>query len=126
MKKNITFAIFLLVITGCGGVQLIDESGRVHAGNFDSITKRLEGRINGKQYSGFYVTDAGSMYFSGMSQGTTATHVSGQAAYTGSVGRAILTAADGDSLECEFNYSGYRAIGTCLGSDGERYRLLTR
>jgi len=126
MKKYLSVAVLLLV-TGCGGVQLIDESGRAHAGKFDSITKQLEGTIDGKTYKGFYVTNAGAINYSGWIQGTrSAYNTSGQASYSGNAGRAILTAADGDTIQCEFSYSGYRAIGTCQGAGGERYQLVTR
>ena len=118
-------AAALLLISGCasvGNVQLIDESGRAHAGTFNARTKQLAGTIDGKLYQGFYILDSEAMYFHTRGpQG-----VSGVARGGRNVGRAMLTSADGDVLDCGFTYSGLRAIGNCKGTNGERYQLITR
>jgi hypothetical protein len=124
--KSIISAVALLFLVGCGTVQLVDKSGKTHPGKFDSITKQLEGTINGKTYKGLYVTNAGTANISGWAQGPQSTYMTGQVSYSGNVGRAILRSTDGDTIQCEFNYHGYSAIGNCQGTDGERYQLFTQ
>ena len=122
----------LLLVAGCatvGDVKLIDESGGVHAGKFNARTRQLEGTINGKTYKGVYLLNVRSVDFNvndqpGPQPG--AKTVSGGAFLAPYSGRAILSAADGDILQCGFNWQGYTAIGACQDKDGRRYQLLTQ
>lgn len=113
---SIAFSIILLtfLITGCaslGGLQVTDEAGHIYQGEFSSFSKSIEVEINTVKYSGFYITDAG---------------VVGNVRYSGHTGRATLSAMNGDTMQCEFNYQGLRAIGTCLSSSGDKYRFSTK
>ncbi|MEO0048643.1 MAG: hypothetical protein RLZZ410_1602 [Pseudomonadota bacterium] len=126
MKKVFfTFAVFLL--SGCAGnLILVDKENKQFIGQFNSLSKTLEVNVNGKIFSGFYITNS-SVGFSNYQMygaGATATG-SSQTIYGGNSGRAVLRSQDGDTIQCEFNYQGMKAIGSCVNAQGERYQLIT-
>lgn len=117
-----------LFLAGCGGsLNLIESDGTTHIGKFDSVTKTLEVDVNGKLYSGHYITNSGMGTVTGWTYGgATPTYTTGQTYYGGNQGRAILRSVDGDTIQCEFSYQGMSAIGQCQDADGKRYQLTTR
>jgi|GEM_PF-5414413 hypothetical protein len=62
--------------------------------------------INAVKYTGFYITDSG---------------VVGNVQYSGHTGQATLSAMNGDTMECKFNYEGFRSSGKCLSASSDVY-----
>jgi hypothetical protein len=116
-KKSTSILAAILMasfISGCnslGGLQFTDKAGHTYQGQFNVISKIIDVDINSVKYSGFYITDAGTV---------------GNVVYTGHTGRATLSATNGDNMQCEFNYEGLRGIGSCLSAGGESYRFATK
>ncbi len=118
--------IIVVSLAGCAGnLILVDKDNRQSVGQFNSLTKTLDVTLNGKSYSGFYITNSsvGITNTQIYGAGTTATG-SSQTLYGGNSGRAVLRAQDGDTIQCEFNYQGMKAIGSCFDSKGERFQLI--
>jgi hypothetical protein len=40
-------------------------------------------------------------------------------------GQALLTASNGDAINCDFMYSGTTVLGQCKGKNGRDYTLTT-
>jgi hypothetical protein len=128
-QKASFFCAVALLLTGCAGtLQLLPRDGGQRAmGTFNTITKTLEANLSGKLYSGKYVTNAGSSFTTvNAYSGTQSAYGSGQTFSSGNSGAALLVAADGDTLRCEFNYQGLNAIGICKSREGRIFDLTTQ
>lgn len=92
-----------LALTACGGtLLLIDKNNKESKGTYNSIDDSFQITVNGVEYKGFYVTKAGGR----------------------NSGRAIIRDTDGNTIQCEFNHSASRAIGTCFDGKGQTYQLI--
>ena len=111
MLIAILITCFLSGCNSLGGLQFTDKAGRTYQGQFNFKSKTIEVDIFAVKYTGFYITDQGYV---------------GNVAYSGHTGRAALSAMNGDTMQCEFNYQGLRGIGTCLSAGGESYRFSTK
>ena len=116
LKLSITLISILMVcfVSGCssvGSLQFVDKFGHTYQGKFDRFSKEIETDISGVKYSGFFITNAGEI---------------GGVQYTGNTGRAILKSIVGDTMQCEFNYQGIHAIGTCVSASGDSYHVATQ
>uniref|UniRef100_UPI004047576B hypothetical protein n=1 Tax=Polynucleobacter sp. TaxID=2029855 RepID=UPI004047576B len=127
MKKIITISLLsALILSGCAGnLILVDKNNQQSVGQFNSLSKSLDVNMNGKKYSGFYITNASVGIINTQVYGVgTSTSGTSQSFYGGNSGRAVLRSIDGDTIQCEFNYEGMKAIGTCIDSKGDRYQLI--
>jgi hypothetical protein len=128
MKKIKTAYLlwFCSFLSGCSGsLLLIDKNNKQSIGSFNSANKTLEVKVDGVDYKGFYVTNDSATV--GMMQGFSGTKSAfgtGQAYSTGYTGRAILKDSSGNVIQCEFNYSGMKAIGNCTDNKGQTYHLI--
>lgn len=124
--KKIILLLAVLLMSGCAGnLILIDKDSKQFSGQFNSLSKTLEVSINGKLFSGFYITNASVAISNSQINSTRSTaNANTQTFYGGDTGRAVLRAADGETIQCEFNYQGMKAIGSCLNATGERYQLI--
>jgi hypothetical protein len=125
--KKFMFYFLSLMLTGCGGnLLLIDKNNQQSTGSFNSMSKSLEINHKGRVYSGFYITNSGIAFGSAQAFGTKPSYGNSQTFYSGNSGRAALRSVDGDTIQCEFNFQGMQAIGTCLDNAGEVYQLITQ
>jgi hypothetical protein len=93
-------------------------------GTFEALGKTTEVTLAGKSFRGNYVTNAAiatgsAVVFSGRKSawGT------GTTTYSGNSGFGFLTARDGDTLRCEFQYQGFSAIGVCQDRAGRVFNM---
>lgn len=120
--KRILFTLGLCaLLTACGGTVTLLADGMAHRGKFDAVSKSIDLSIDGKRYSGNYVTNAGNSaggFFTGTRYISTNT-VSGA-----TQGRAILASNDNQTLRCEFAVQGMSAQGACQDSSGKFYDMI--
>lgn len=120
---------FLLLLAGCAGtLQLHPRDGGERAvGAFNTGGRSMEVTVGTKLYSGSYVTNAGGSVstFQGFSGRATA-FGTGQSFHSGNSAVALLTASDGDTMRCEFNYQRLTAIGVCQTRGGRVFDLTTQ
>ncbi len=114
----------LLLLAACGRTALIDQSGRTHTGNYNSISKEVSFNVDGKLYKGFYIVNSGVATINSNTFGRNPSFSSGQIYMPGSSGQAILRAGDGATLRCEFQYQGQSAIGSCVDLKGQTYQMM--
>ena len=119
--------LLLLLLAGCGGnLLLIDKNNQESVGSYNSLNQTLAVKHKGKLYSGFYITNESVGIGSAQMIGSTQAYGTSMAYFSGNSGRASLRSADGDTIQCEFNYQDSKAIGDCVDSAGEKYQLITR
>lgn len=125
--KLITAAIIGVLLAGCGITRatLIANEGRTYEMKVDPIFETLTAQIDGVTYNGKYVTNASQGFGYTMLSG--ANPASGITAISnlGNSGQALLTATNGDYLECQFSYSGSTAMGRCRSKNGRDFVLTT-
>lgn len=119
--KGLLAALAVMALTGCGGSLKLLEGGKVHQGQFDAVGKTLSVAVDGMTYSGTYITNASSTY-GGIFVG--AKYVPVNTYSSGTMGRAILTAANGNVIRCEFMAQGMNAQGSCTDNNGKTYDLI--
>ena len=127
--SNISRLVFIVVLfiflSACGGrAVLIDRDGRESTGTFDSVNKAIEIPVNGKLYKGIYVTNSSIGFGSYQTFGVKPTYGATQTVVSGNTGRAIIRSADGDIIQCEFNFEGMNGIGTCTDAKGNSWQLI--
>lgn len=128
MRKIVSVLLFPLLCS-CGGAMVImpRDGGGASEGSFDTLTKTMQIHANGKVYSGPYVTNASSSYSSGNAySGTKSAFASGRTFHSGNSGVALLTASDGDSMRCEFQYDSMNGIGVCQDRAGRIFDFTTK
>ena len=123
--KRLFVLVPFVFLGACGGKTiLIDRDGRESTGTYDAIGKTLDVTVNGKLYRGSYITNAGTGVGSFQTYGAKPTYGTTQTYASGSSGRAILRSQDGETIQCEFNYQGMNAIGTCGDAKGNTWQLM--
>jgi hypothetical protein len=113
--------IAISALAGCGGSLKLLEGGKVHQGQYDAVGKTLAVVVDGVNFSGTYITNASSSY-GGLFVG--ARYVPINTYTSGNMGRAILTAANGNVIRCEFMAQSMSAQGTCTDNNGKSYDLI--
>ena len=104
---------------------LIDQGGKQYTGKFDAISKTLDVDVEGKLYSGFYITNSGYAFGTSQTFGARPMYGNSQMMVGGTSGNAMIRSVDGDSITCDFNYQGMRAIGVCVRpSTGATYQFM--
>lgn len=105
--------VFFVAVSGCSrnSVSLISPSGVKYPFIYNSWSQEIKGEIEGRQYSGEFVTNSQTIYSNG-----TAVVV------PGSEGRAILR-SEIDTLACEFDFDSKAIIGRCYSLQGVEYGL---
>lgn len=88
-------------------------------GTANSGDKKVTIQLNGKTYEGSYVYGGTAVGVAFGSSGTTSTMIG----VGGSNGRILARSIDGDSIRCDFNYSGSSGLGVCEDSQGRQYDL---
>lgn len=125
MKILLSVAM-LVFLAGCvTRTTLISNDGKTYEMKVDSVFETLIAEIDAVTYKGSYVTNSshgtGYAQFFGSAPASGFTAVSTQ----GNAGQAILTAPNGDHLECQFNYSGLTVMGRCKSKNGREFLLTT-
>lgn len=118
-------AVVLVLLSCAGTLQLHPREGTGGGvGTFEALGKTTEVTLAGKSFRGNYVTNAAiatgsAVVFSGRKSawGT------GTTTYSGNSGFGFLTARDGDTLRCEFQYQGFSAIGVCQDRAGRVFNM---
>ena len=109
---------------------LVGKGATVHRGLFKPADGSIEARINGKVYTGFYVTSVSTARSTSVGVGLGYGNFGrrGYGAYgafpsetwttiSNNNGKAYLQSADGDKLNCDFIYEGRRLLGECRSLD---------
>jgi hypothetical protein len=125
MKKTL-LSMLVLVLVGCSSnnLLLIDKNNKEHIVTYNSLTQTMETSINGKKFTGNYVTNSSvafgttQNYGKNFSSGTSQTYISGNS------GRAFLKSSDNEILQCEFTFN-VKLIGVCSDNKGEKYNLIS-
>jgi hypothetical protein len=113
-------ATAVLLLAGCvTQANLVSSDGKRYPMEVSQASKKLTANIDGTAYSGLY--SLGSSSAVGMA-GTKPVFMAGS---SGNAGKAMLTAANGDFINCDFVYSGSTVIGQCKGKNGRDYTLTT-
>jgi len=113
-------------LSGCvTSASLIAADGPRYTIAVDPISKGLRTEVDGVVYTGRYLQNHSIGVGFGQSFGmqpvaATSTFVAGDGS-----GRALLTAANGDYIECAFNASGTVVIGKCQSNKGRQFVLST-
>lgn len=126
---KIAIIISVLLLSGCAGNLLLHprDGGDKAYGAFNTGDKSMEVTSGGKRYAGGYVTNAGGSVTTAQAfSGGASAFGTGQTFHGGNSGVALLAAADGDTMRCEFNYQGLRAIGVCQTRAGRVFDLVTQ
>lgn len=131
MRIAMPLPLLLVLVAGCaqtGAITLIPRDGGERAlGSFSTGTRAMEVTLAGKRYSGGYVTNASRSVSTGQAfAGGTTAFGSSQTVNSGNSGIAMLSAPDGDTIRCEFNYQGLTGIGTCQTRAGRVFDLTTQ
>lgn len=123
--RGLLAVISLFLVACTGSLLLIDKNNKESVGTFNASSKTLDVKINGVDFTGIYVTNASAAFgtMQGFS-GSKSAFGTGQAYMTGNTGRAVLRDASGNTINCEFNYSGMKGIGTCVDNKGDTYQLI--
>ena len=129
IRKTIGAYAVTALLSGCAGTLIMHprDGGEVAAGAFNAASKTMEVSVGLKRYSGSYVTNAGTAFSTGVAfSGTRSAYGTSQTFSGGNNGVALLAAADGDTMRCEFNYQGLSAIGVCQTRGGKIYDFMTQ
>lgn len=116
---------------------LVGKGTTAHRGLFKPADGSIEARINGKVYTGFYVTSVSTARSTsvgvGMGYGRYGYRGYGYGAFpsetwttiSNNSGKAYLQSADGDKLNCDFIFEGRRLLGECRSPDnGAVYQMV--
>lgn len=123
---NRLLLVFLLLLAGCvTKTTLIADDGKRYEMQVDPVSQGLSTEIETIQYKGSYVTNDGFGVGFGQSLGANPAFGTTTMIMSGNSGQALLTAANGDFLECGFNYSGLTVLGRCQSKMGKSYTLTT-
>lgn len=124
--KIIIAAISLAALAGCvSQVTLISQDAKRYEMKVDQMARKLSTTIDGVFYTGTAVGSETVGFSSGQSFGAKPAFGSATTIVQGNDGRALLTAATGQYLECGYTKSGMTIIGNCVGSDGRKFVLTT-
>ena len=106
-------------------IELVDQQAVAHRGSIDTRQQRIEAQIGAKRYEGFFLLADGTAVTTstGWSMRRLRTFQTVSTVST-NAGRAVLTAADGEHITCEFLIDDGRAIGECRNSAGQLFQLI--
>lgn len=128
--------VLLLALAGCTHqISLIPrDGGQAGSGEANESGKKVTINLSGRTYLGTYVYDGGSVIttqsygttqaVSGAARATAFTNGTASSYVPGSGNGKILAFSGGDSLRCDFQYSGGTGIGICTDNAGKQYDLL--
>lgn len=126
MKQLLISAICLISLAGCvTRTTLIADDGKRYEMQVNPTSKGLSTEIESVPYKGQYVTNESVGFGFAQSYGARPAFGSSTMAMSGNSGQALLTAPNGDYLECGFNYSGLAVLGRCKSKFGKEYILTT-
>jgi hypothetical protein len=125
--KTVCACIAAIVLAaGCASqpipIQLIDSESGINKGTIYPDGQRIEAKIDGQFYKGFYIVAAQVAYsetFGGWRSGPRDTVTTASS----NSGRAHLTSDKGQQLSCEFLFESQRAIGECRSPTGKTFQL---
>lgn len=127
------FLLMLLLscalLAGCiSQVSLLAQDGVRYEMHVDQLTKGLSTTIDGIVYTGTTVSDEtiGSSFSTLQPVGSSSIIATGFSLSGGNNGRALLTSAAGDYIECTYTVQGTRAIGKCQSNKGRQFVLTTQ
>lgn len=115
------FIAACVALAGCAGNLKLLEDGKVHNGQYNSLTKQVDVDIDGRHYSGSFFQGAAVGFGTSFSGGRVST---GTGFGSNGSGGAVLTSSDGKVLECGFQAMFGRGQGHCAGMDGRQYVLV--
>lgn len=119
LRTTIGF-VSLLALAGCvTQANLIGDNGQRHLLKIDPATKGLSTEIDSVSYKGRYIMGESAGAAFGARGGMAVT------AGGGNNGQAVLTAANGDFIDCSFMASGSTVLGRCQSKAGKQYVLTT-
>ncbi|MDO8346928.1 MAG: hypothetical protein Q7S85_03440 [Rugosibacter sp.] len=122
-------SLFALSLAGgCAAPQplpfrLVDSGTEVQNGAFFPDSQRLEARVDGELYSGFYIVATSVAYSQTLDSRRffprdTITTVTSNSA------RAHLVSTEGRQMNCEILFEARRALGECRTPAGKVYQLI--
>jgi hypothetical protein len=127
LSQIMTYLLVLLVATGCAApqpvpFQLVDTESKIQWGTLFQDGQRIEVKIDGHLFSGFYIFAGGaaisqSLFRRHYLPADTITN------YYSNSARAHLTSDNGQQLNCEFLFESQRAIGQCQTPAGITFHL---
>jgi len=124
--KKVTYFIFFLLIAGCSSsnLLLIDKNNKEHNITYNPWSQTMEVTVNGKKFTGDYVTNSSIAFGTTQNYGKTFSPGTSQTFIPGNSGRAFLKSTNNETLQCEFTYS-TKLIGVCSDNKGEKYNLIS-
>ena len=129
IRKALGAYALIALLAGCAGTLSLHprDGGERAVGAFNTGNKSMEVTVGAKRYTGGYVTNAGSSFTTAQAySGNASAFGNAQTFHGGNTGVALLTAMDGDTIRCEFNYQGLRAIGICQTRAGRVFDMTTQ
>jgi len=124
MIKTTIVCASLLALSGCiTSAHLTSADGKRYPMEISQSARTLSADIDGVKYAGIYAPTGSSEAITTGMVGTRP--IMAVSAGGGNSGRAMLQGANGDLINCEFIYSGTRAMGQCKGRNGRDYTLTT-
>jgi len=99
------------------------QGDQLHNGQMHPGDHLMEVTVAGKRFEGFYIQANSTALSQGLwprrgFPNDTVTNISSNAA------RAVMTAADGERLYCDFMFEGNRVLGECKSSTNASFQLL--
>lgn len=128
LSMRLLVGLITLVTAGCASkIILLPRDGGESITGIMSSVGSMAVTLHGRDYRGNYVTTDGgpttgtfNSYGRRFRTGTFNAYTSPKNA------RALLVAADGNTLRCEFTFGGEGGLGSCTGSDRQQYDLMIR
>jgi hypothetical protein len=125
---SISACILVLGIAGCAApkpvpFQLVNSESKVHQGTLFPDNQRIEVKIDGQLYQGFYMVATGQAHSESFG-GWRSTPRETVTTYSSNSVRAQLISENGQRLRCEFLFEGRRAIGECRSLSGTVFQLI--
>jgi hypothetical protein len=118
----------LFVVAGCASKMILypRDGGDLVIGAI-TFSGVMNVTLDGRDYHGNFVpTDGGVATGTYNSYGRRFRYGTYQSYTPPRNARALLVAADGNTLRCEFTFGGEGGIGSCTTNDREEYDLLIR
>ena len=122
-------ALALGLLSACVTVQPpplpfgLAQGNQLYNGQIHPDDHHMEVTVAGKNFEGFYIQSNSTAFSQALwprrgFPNDTVTNISSNAA------RAVMTAADGERLYCDFMFEGNRALGECKSSTDANFQLL--
>lgn len=124
--KYLSVLIVSTLMCGCvSQVTLISQDSKRYEMKVDQLARKLSTTIDGVFYTGTAVGSEAVAFSSAQTYGLKPTFASGTTIVAGNTGRALLSSATGEYLECSYTKSGMSLIGNCESNSGRRFVLTT-